>query len=404
MRQFNPASRTDFLPLMSQSSAERLPIVHVNASPTLGGAEVYTRFLAETLQSAGWDNCIVVAEGAEYWDSLAGAVPRITHDFRLREDIAGLPGRCLVCIHAPLPKGLVDRLALRHRVLGVGHQAVYSSAIPHYYHAAHSLLPVSAHVAKGLRIAGFTNVHPEPLLGVAALARNASAGSIHRGALVEWDRGKLRDRVLAALEPLSQKLAGQAVFERKPGLTLGIVSRLAPLKQFPQLFEAIVPVLLRHPDVNLELFGSAIGYRVLRQLRTELRPLGSRARFWGFQSDVAAVYPHLDFLLTGLPEREALGLNVIEAQQCGVPVLAPDAPPFTETMVEGETGYLYTDPRTDGGAGFEAVLLKARAFRPDPRKATAHLARFSTIAFQERVHRVFERECALALESQVAHG
>jgi len=389
---------------MSHSSAQRLPIVHVNASPTLGGAEVYTRFLAEALQASGWDNRIVVAKGAGYWDSLgASDVPRITHDFRLREDIAGLPERCLVCIHAPLPKGLVDRLATRHRVLGVGHQAVYSSAIPYYYRAAHSLLPVSGHVAEGLCKAGFTNVHPEPLLGVAALSRNAGAGSIRRGPLVEWDRRKLRDRMLAALEPWSQKLAGQPVFERRPGITLGIVSRLAPLKQFPELFDAIVPVLQRHIDVNVEIFGSAIGYRVLRQLRAALRPLGARARFWGFQSDVAAVYPNLDYLLTGLPEREALGLNVIEAQQCGVPVLAPDAPPFTETMIDGETGYLYTDPRVDGGAGFETALQRARALRPDPRMAAAHLARFSAAAFQDRVHRVFERECAIAMNERASH-
>lgn len=49
-----------------------------------------------------------------------------------------------------------------------------------------------------------------------------------------------------------------------------------------------------------------------------------------------------------MPEREALGLNVIEAQACGVPVMAPGAPPFTETVLPEQTGWLYADPRLGG--------------------------------------------------------
>jgi len=91
-----------------------------------------------------------------------------------------------------------------------------------------------------------------------------------------------------------------------------------------------------------------------------------------------------------LPEKEALGLNVIEAQACGLPVLAVRAAPFTETMLEGETGWLYADPRGDGGADFARLLdeLRAGRPRPDPRRATAHLQRFSFDALSERVKRL----------------
>ncbi|MBV5277207.1 glycosyltransferase, partial [bacterium] len=75
--------------------------------------------------------------------------------------------------------------------------------------------------------------------------------------------------------------------------------------------------------------------------RRALRPLGDRCRFWGQQNDVRAVYAQLDALLTGLPEKEALGLNVIEAQACRLPVLAVDAPPFDETVADGITGWRY---------------------------------------------------------------
>jgi len=117
--------------------------------------------------------------------------------------------------------------------------------------------------------------------------------------------------------------------------------------------------------------------------------MAGQVRFWGHQQDVAAIYTQLDFVLSGLPEKEALGLNIIEAQQCGTPVLAVRAPPFTETVIEGETGFFFADPREDAGVSFGRLLerLLAGALRPDPRLAKAHLERFSFAAFRERVAR-----------------
>jgi glycosyltransferase involved in cell wall biosynthesis len=121
-------------------------------------------------------------------------------------------------------------------------------------------------------------------------------------------------------------------------------------------------------------------------MRSALSPLGDRARFWGHQDDVVAAYHAIDWLLTGLPEREALGLNLIEAVSAGTPVLAVDAPPFSETMEDGVTGFLYRDPRQDGGADFARVLdrIRGEGLRPDLGKAQAALARFSFAAFADR--------------------
>jgi glycosyltransferase involved in cell wall biosynthesis len=128
----------------------------------------------------------------------------------------------------------------------------------------------------------------------------------------------------------------------------------------------------------------------VRDLKAALAPIRDRTRFWGYHSNVAAVYPQLDYLLTGLPEKEALGLNVLEAQSCGTPVLAPRAPPFTETVLEGRSGYLYRDPREDKGEDFDNLiqsLLNGKP-RPDPRLASNHLAQFSYEALVERTARL----------------
>ena len=97
-------------------------------------------------------------------------------------------------------------------------------------------------------------------------------------------------------------------------------------------------------------------------------------------------------MLTGLPEKEALGLNIIEAQACGTPVLAPNAPPFTETVVDGDTGFFYCDPRNDGGLDFDRLLAKLKLLPqvPDPRLAVDHLAKFSFDAFVARLQPVVE--------------
>jgi hypothetical protein len=77
-------------------------------------------------------------------------------------------------------------------------------------------------------------MHGEPLLGVADLApRAAGSGPILRASSeYDWDRRKYRDRFLSWCEPL-RTFGPRIEFARKPGLTLGIVSRLTPIKQFP---------------------------------------------------------------------------------------------------------------------------------------------------------------------------
>lgn len=372
-----------------------LPYVQqVNFQQGFGGGEVFTAILTYALKRLGIDTRIFIGQGAGAWSVLPLAGVRLES---LR-DPGELPGilrsapPCLVLFHTLAPAEVVSELR------GQGHFALAFAHMPLYGRDPRPLIPFdlvvagSHHVIASLRAAGIDRVYPQPLYGIAQLDRvGADSERLRARSRYDWDRHKVRDRLLGALEPLVQPLLPRREFVRRPGLTLGVVSRITPIKQFPLLFEHIAPVLARYPTVQLEVFGSG-GYASVRDLLRALGPLRQRARFWGHQKNVVAVYRSIDFLLTGLPEKEALGLNVIEAQACGTPVLAPDAPPFGETVMHGATGLRYRDPREDGGADFERTLklLLEGGFRFDADRAKAHLAQFSEEAFRERVRVLIE--------------
>jgi glycosyltransferase involved in cell wall biosynthesis len=362
-------------------------LFQINLHPNFGGGEVYTAFLCRALSRLGVSTRLLVHPHATFWDRLG--LPADTECVAIDPASVeqNLPGEPLWLLsHGPLPAALRAPVSGRLRT-AIAHMPVQGRD-PTVFAGHERIYAVSGWVRDGLKDAGLP-AWDEPLYGVAdffAEARSSDDG-ISRTSRYDWDRHKGRDRLLGVLEPLAEALRAHPPFVRRDGLTLGIVSRLTPIKQFPRLFAHLAPVLARHREVHLEIFGSG-GYASVRDLDRALAILpAGQVRFWGQQGNVASIYRQLDYLLSGLPEKEALGLNIIEAQACGTPVIAVDAPPFTETIRHGETGFLYRDPRQDAGAAFGSLLddLLAGRPRPHPELAQAHLARFSFDAFVERL-------------------
>ena len=383
---------------------ERRACYQINLQLSLGGGEIYTRFLTAALRELGYDTVLFVHADADFWPRLIPSGATLVPVRTLAEIEAQLPDAgALVITHSALPTEAAVRFAGKTTLMGMLHMPLYErfpEGLRHY----HRLFAVSEHVIASARSRGLGNVHTSPLYGVADLVPRAGSGPaggpLRAGSIYDWDQRKFRDRLLgwlASLGFLNRGSASAPAFERRPGLTLGIVSRITPIKQFPLLFSILSPLMARNPPVNLEIFGSG-GYASVRDLKRSLAPMRGQVRLWGQQDDVAAIYPQLDYVLSGLPEKEALGLNLIEAQCCNTPVLAVRAPPFTESVIDGVTGFLFDDPRLDQGRGFAAMLdsLSSGAPRPEPRLAVAHLARFSNSSFRDRL--------VLALAAGTAHG
>jgi len=366
----------------------------INLQQGFGGGEIYTRFFSHALQQLGWQVTLFVHRNAGFWRKLDMPGVSLVPVGSYEEIHAHLPTeRSLFITHSPVTGRLADTLASKHILASFAHMPLYNRN-PEPFRRYHLIFAVSCHVIDSLHAAGIESCYEEPLYGVADLTRPAKehATAIRAASVYDWDPRKVRDRLLSHLYPIWFALKPAKYFRKRKGLTLGIVSRLTPIKQFPLMFGILAPVIRQFPDVTLEIFGSG-GYASVRDLRKSLNPIAGQVRWWGHQNNMGAIYPQLDFLLTGLPEKEALGLNVIEAQACGTPVLAVNAPPFTETVVEGETGYLFSDPRQDDGRDFARLLGKLRTANgkfPDPRRATTHLERFSLAQFSQRVERAMD--------------
>lgn len=361
----------------------------VNLSTSLGGAEIYTLFFSKALLAKGRKTTLYVNEKATFWHDMDLQGVKLV-PLRHKDDMLDhLPAqRSLIVTHTSLSGHLAGWLKQEHILTGIIHHPVYGGN-GEAYRAYQLVFPVSRHVIDTLEAAGIHHYYPKPLYGVADLDRiKKTAGQpLAATPVYDWDKRKLRDRLLRLVYPLFWAIKPARRFKRKEGITLGIVSRIAAAKQFPALFEILSPIIGKFPQIHIEIFGSGVGYSSINKLKKSLAPIKRQVRFWGPQTDMNQVYHSMDFLLAGLPEREAMGLNILEAQFCGTPVLATNARPFNETVKNGATGFLYTDPRQDGGRDFEQLLTKLVTSQdfPDPLKEKTFLDFFSFEAFSSRI-------------------
>jgi len=123
-------------------------------------------------------------------------------------------------------------------------------------------------------------------------------------------------------------------------LVVGMIAQFIERKGHKTLFDAIPAILERQPRTRFLLFGQGPLLEPYRALVKELG-LAERVQLPGFRNDLDRVLPCLD-LVVHPAFMEGLGVSLLQAAACGVPVVAGRAGGIPEVVRDGLNGYLIT--------------------------------------------------------------
>lgn len=144
---------------------------------------------------------------------------------------------------------------------------------------------------------------------------------------------------------------------------VGVIGTISPEKGQAEMIEALALARGRVKGLKVLFVGKPEEKRQLETLRETARRLGVEDGivFAGAVPDVFAVLPLLD-LLVSASRVESFGRTLIEAQACGVPVLAAAAGGVTEIIRPGVNGYLVASNRPeDLAAGLADFFSRGKA-------------------------------------------
>lgn len=119
-------------------------------------------------------------------------------------------------------------------------------------------------------------------------------------------------------------------------VTLGVVAQLIPRKGHRYLLQILPDLLLAYPNLHVLIFGQG-------PLQGELAAEVSRGEFdgrvqmAGFRDDLRRVMPNL-YAVVHPAEKEGLGVALLQASACGVPVIAAKAGGIPEIVLHDQNG------------------------------------------------------------------
>jgi glycosyltransferase involved in cell wall biosynthesis len=156
-----------------------------------------------------------------------------------------------------------------------------------------------------------------------------------------------------------------------------IVSALVPYKKIELAIEAF-----NRSGEQLKIVGQGPDIKRLKRLaRPNIYFLGSlEAR------ELLQVYQNAKALI--MPGEEDFGINSLEAQACGIPVIAYRRGGATESVVAGETGIFFSELKS---SSLIAALDKFRGMDFNKTKIRANAENFSRDKFKAKISSHFRR-------------
>jgi glycosyltransferase involved in cell wall biosynthesis len=133
---------------------------------------------------------------------------------------------------------------------------------------------------------------------------------------------------------------------------VGTVSNLVPMKGVENFVAAAATIAAERPDTRFVVVGSApashAAYGERLQREAAALHLPHPIVFAGGQTDVERWYPAFDVhLITSVPRSEGTTTTAMEAQSCGVPVVAARVGAVAEVIGDHATGFVVPPQRPD---------------------------------------------------------
>lgn len=144
---------------------------------------------------------------------------------------------------------------------------------------------------------------------------------------------------------------------------IGYLGRLKMYKSIEDLLQAFAIVARDAKDARLIIVGEGDARRTLERVTRELHIEG-KVEFRGFVplEEKVGLLRTMNFVVNP-SAKEGWGLTVIEANACGVPVIASDVPGLRDSVLDGQTGLLYEYGNIEQLAAKMLLLLRDRALR-----------------------------------------
>lgn len=151
-------------------------------------------------------------------------------------------------------------------------------------------------------------------------------------------------------KPMDKKAARKKFGIPEDGFVFGMVAAnkdLPPRKSFQEVMDAFKMFLANHPDAYLYLnvpMGNPQGFPILEYAKV----IGIAERvfhnenyniFFKFGKDAVAEIINCFDVSLNPSMSEGFGLNIIEAQSCGIPVITNDFTSMPELIIDGVTGW-----------------------------------------------------------------